>query len=251
MINTKAFQTFRVIYGLLSVIAIVRIFNSDLDRYTTENERRLQNDAVSSAKYVYDVAAKSVVYIDCFGLEMSIEEKIPNLRGEEGIPNIPGVPKMPGMPNMPKEDAIPNQRILAQQTPRQTALDRKTGNLEGKVVPISSASGVIWDKGIVFTNYHVVQGCTDIEISLLSTTDESEENQKNFPKSLLGRGPSIDEPNEYYWKVVKAKLIGADPDSDISVLQFDTWDVDGMIPIMRGDDTKAGTGDDCFAIGNP
>ena len=233
--STKSFQTFRVVFGLLVAVATVRIFNADLDKYTTENGRRLQDDAVNNAKSVFDIAAKSVVYIDCFGLEMS---------DEEGIPNMPG------------EDGIPNKRTLAQKAPRQTALDRKVGNLEGKMVPVSSGSGFIWDglyysnEGIVITNYHVIKACADIEISLLSKTDESQENKNLFPTTLHGRDPSIGEADEYHWKVVEADVVGADPVTDIAVLRFDASNVE-MSLILRGDDKKVGTGEECFAIGNP
>jgi len=128
-------------------------------------------------------------------------------------------------------------------------LDRKIGNNSG-AVPLGSGSGYIWDKQIIVTNNHVVSGCTDIEVSLLSKKDEDEENQKLFPTSVFGRDPAVGKPDEFHWKVVKANLVGADPDSDIAVLKIDVPD-DGMTPIKRGDDNLVDTGDECYAIGNP
>ena len=86
----------------------------------------------------------------------------------------------------------------------------------------SSALGsgfIINEKGIIVTNNHVIEGAEDIVV------------QVNGGKEF------------------KAKVIGADPLSDIAVLQLDTKDK--FIPVKFGDSDKARIGDWVIAIGNP
>jgi len=78
---------------------------------------------------------------------------------------------------------------------------------------------IIDEKGIVVTNNHVIEGAEDIVV------------QVNGEKKL------------------KAKVIGADPLSDIAVLQIETKDK--FIPVKFGDSDKARIGDWVIAIGNP
>ena len=81
-------------------------------------------------------------------------------------------------------------------------------------------SGFIIDaKGIVVTNNHVIQGAEDILVR-------------------------VDGDKEY-----KAKVIGADPLSDIAVLEMETKD--NFKPVKFGDSDKARIGDWVIAIGNP
>ncbi len=81
-------------------------------------------------------------------------------------------------------------------------------------------SGFIIDaKGIVVTNNHVIDGADDIIVR-------------------------VDGDKEY-----KAKVIGADPLSDIAVLQLETSE--RFLPVKFGDSDKARIGDWVIAIGNP
>jgi serine protease Do len=81
-------------------------------------------------------------------------------------------------------------------------------------------SGFIIDaKGIVVTNNHVIDGAEDIVVQV--------NGEKKF----------------------NAKVIGADPLSDIAVLQLDTKEK--FIPVKFGDSDKARIGDWVIAIGNP
>ena len=81
-------------------------------------------------------------------------------------------------------------------------------------------SGFIIDaKGIVVTNNHVIQGAEDIIVK-------------------------VNGNKEY-----KAKIIGADPLSDIAVLEIQSKDK--FIPVKFGDSDKARIGDWVIAIGNP
>ena len=81
-------------------------------------------------------------------------------------------------------------------------------------------SGFIIDaKGIVVTNNHVIQDAEDIIVR-------------------------VNGNKEY-----KAKVIGADPLSDIAVLQLETKEK--FIPVQFGNSDKARIGDWVIAIGNP
>ena len=86
----------------------------------------------------------------------------------------------------------------------------------------SSALGsgfIIDEKGIVVTNNHVIEGAEDIVV------------QVNGEKQL------------------KAKVIGADPLSDIAVLKIESKEK--FLPVRFGDSDKARIGDWVIAIGNP
>ena len=86
----------------------------------------------------------------------------------------------------------------------------------------SSALGsgfIIDEKGIVVTNNHVIQGAEDIVVR-------------------------VNGDEEY-----KATVIGADPLSDIAVLQLETKEK--FISVKFGDSDKARIGDWVIAIGNP
>ena len=84
-------------------------------------------------------------------------------------------------------------------------------------------SGFIIDaKGIVVTNNHVIKDAEDIIIRVEGDTEYIE---------------------------YKAKVIGADPLSDIAVLKIESSDK--FLPVKLGDSDKARIGDWVIAIGNP
>ena len=86
----------------------------------------------------------------------------------------------------------------------------------------SSALGsgfIIDSKGVVITNNHVITGAEDIVVTVNGDRD------------------------------YKAKVIGADPLSDIAVLQLDSKET--FIPVKFGNSDKARIGDWVIAIGNP
>ena len=78
---------------------------------------------------------------------------------------------------------------------------------------------IIDEKGIVITNNHVIKGADDIFVKVNGDKD------------------------------YKAKLIGADPLSDIAVLQIETEDK--FKPVKFGNSDKSRIGDWVIAIGNP
>ncbi len=86
----------------------------------------------------------------------------------------------------------------------------------------SSALGsgfIIDEKGILVTNNHVIEGAEDIVVQV--------NGEKKF----------------------KAKVIGADPLSDIAVLKIESKEK--FLPVRFGDSDKARIGDWVIAIGNP
>ncbi len=84
----------------------------------------------------------------------------------------------------------------------------------------SAGSGVIVDadKGIVMTNYHVIKGADDVEVSLID-----------------GRG-------------YQAKVMGVDPELDIAILSIKA---DGIAAVPMADSSELEVGDFVVAIGNP
>jgi len=86
----------------------------------------------------------------------------------------------------------------------------------------SSALGsgfIIDERGIVVTNNHVIEGAEDIVVQV--------NGEKKF----------------------NAKVIGADPLSDIAILKIDSKET--FLPVKFGDSDKARIGDWVMAIGNP
>jgi serine protease Do len=83
----------------------------------------------------------------------------------------------------------------------------------------SLGSGVIVTQdGYVLTNAHVVDGATDIKVSL--------SDKREFP----------------------ARLIGTDPKTDLAVIKIDRT---ALTPVSFGDSSKVQVGDIALAIGNP
>jgi 2-alkenal reductase len=85
----------------------------------------------------------------------------------------------------------------------------------------SRGSGFVIDKeGHIITNYHVVEGVTDLEVA--------------FPSGLKTR----------------AEILGTDLDSDIAVIKVDV-SPDELYPLMFSDSDQVKVGQTVIAIGNP
>ena len=85
----------------------------------------------------------------------------------------------------------------------------------------SQGSGFVIDKaGHIVTNYHVVQGAMDVEVSF-------SENER-----------------------IPAKVVGVDPSTDIAVLEVDEQ-ARALTPLQLGDSDAVTVGDAVVAIGNP
>ncbi len=84
-----------------------------------------------------------------------------------------------------------------------------------------AGSGFVWDQqGHIVTNNHVVDGAEKIEVTFSDGT------------------------------TVPAKLVGADPDSDLAVIKVDVSS-DQLKPVQMGDSSQVRVGQLALAIGNP
>merc|ERR1712232_1290979 len=89
-------------------------------------------------------------------------------------------------------------------------------------VPRGSGSGFLWDSEHVVTNFHVIQNANR---ALVTMSDQS---------------------------VFSAKLVGAEPDSDLAVLRLEKGkDARTLVPLEMGRSGRLRVGQRVFAIGNP
>ncbi len=85
----------------------------------------------------------------------------------------------------------------------------------------STGSGFVFDReGHIVTNYHVVEGATEVEVDFL------------------------------FGLKVRGKVIGTDPDSDLAVVEVDVPE-DVLVPLPLGDSDQVKVGQTVIAIGNP
>jgi serine protease Do len=92
----------------------------------------------------------------------------------------------------------------------------------GQIVPTAEGSGFVWDSaGHIVTNNHVVDGAAKISVT-------------------FSDGSSYD-----------AKLVGADPNADLAVIQVTGAPAALLKPITVGDSTQVKVGEMVVAIGNP
>jgi len=120
--------------------------------------------------------------------------------------------------------ALPDFRLAAKQvTPSIVSVDsmseRQTWMGDTVVVPNGSGSGVIISKtGYIMTNAHVVQGASTVKVHFHDGT------------------------------AVDAKVVGADPRSDLAVLKVESKN---LTPIAMGNSSTLEVGDWVMAVGNP
>jgi serine protease Do len=130
---------------------------------------------------------------------------------QPGLPfNMPGLPFGFGQPGQ-QQPSQPSSPDGQQQAP-------DTGQ-----APVGEAlgSGFVWDKdGHIVTNNHVIADASKIEVTFADGT------------------------------TVPAKLVGADPDSDLAVLKIDTSAVQ-VQPVQIADSKLVKVGQLAIAIGNP
>ena len=102
-----------------------------------------------------------------------------------------------------------------------TAIQRDYWSLDITEVPQGSGSGFIWSKqGHIVTNFHVIYGANAIKVTLADRTEH------------------------------QAKLVGADPDHDLAVLQIQATD-HALDPLAIGVSHDLRVGQKVLAIGNP
>jgi S1-C subfamily serine protease len=102
-----------------------------------------------------------------------------------------------------------------------TAIQRDLWSFDILEVPQGSGSGFVWNKqGHIVTNFHVIYGANAIKVTL---ADRSEH---------------------------QARLVGADPDHDLAVLQIQAPDA-MLEPLAIGTSQDLRVGQKVLAIGNP
>lgn len=102
-----------------------------------------------------------------------------------------------------------------------TAIQRDPWSLNLFETPQGSGSGFVWNKrGHIVTNFHVVYGASSITVTLADRTEH------------------------------KAKVIGADPDHDLAVLDVEAPG-EALIPLTVGTSQDLRVGQKVLAIGNP
>ncbi len=102
-----------------------------------------------------------------------------------------------------------------------TAIQRDFWSLDIMEVPQGSGSGFVWNKqGHIVTNFHVIYGANSIKVTL---ADRSEH---------------------------QAKVVGADPDRDLAVLQIQASET-VLEPLAIGTSHDLRVGQKVLAIGNP
>jgi S1-C subfamily serine protease len=98
---------------------------------------------------------------------------------------------------------------------------RNEGFFFGDVASEGEGSGVVIDReGRILTNFHVVDGAREVQVTLFNS------------------------------KTCDAKIVGQDPASDVAVVQIDAPASD-LYPVTFGDSTRLRVGQKVFAIGNP
>jgi putative serine protease PepD len=99
----------------------------------------------------------------------------------------------------------------------ETTVSFRRGPFEGEGT--GAGTGVVLDDGYIVTNAHVVDGASDVEVT------------------VPGTGATI-----------TATIVGTDPANDIAVLHVD--DTSGLVPASLGDSARTAVGDSVVAIGN-
>jgi len=156
-----------------------------------------------------------------------------NLPGLTKNQNTAPTPKVSAGSNVVITPPVPTQQALAPLNPinlkeRDALLTALYQRVSPGVVSIlvttanggGVGSGFVYKTGYVVTNYHVVEGETELEI--------------DFPSGYKTRG----------------KVVGSDLDSDLAVIKVDAPD-EVFVPLPMGDSDAMEVGQTVVAIGNP
>ncbi|EIE22472.1 trypsin-like serine protease [Coccomyxa subellipsoidea C-169] len=102
------------------------------------------------------------------------------------------------------------------------AVRRDAFTLDMQEIPQGAGSGFVWDAdGHVVTNFHVIKGASDLQVTL---TDGDE---------------------------YAAEVVGFDGDKDVAVLQLKLPDTEKLHPVKLGTSADLLVGQRVYAIGNP
>ena len=143
---------------------------------------------------------------------------------------VEATPISSAQPSAPGSTSIDVGQIYRQSGPgvvqiTSTSRGAPSTDVFGNTLPGSAqralGSGFVIDKdGHIVTNYHVIQGASEIEVSF-SNKD-----------------------------TVEAKVVGSDPSTDLALLKVDV-DAKALTPLSLADSDKVDVGDPVVAIGNP
>jgi len=132
----------------------------------------------------------------------------------------------------PGGDLTPEERvnIAVYETANRSAVNISTHSVHTdrfflfERVAKGEGSGTIIDRdGHIVTNYHVVEGARQVEVTLFDGKE---------------------------YQSYDAQLVGADPETDVAVLKIDA-PTKSLFPVTLGDSDRLQVGQRVFAIGNP
>jgi S1-C subfamily serine protease len=146
------------------------------------------------------------------------------LAAAEGMPQLLSTQSTPPTELSPEEQAtiaVFDRATRSVVFIGNTAMQRDPWSFNLFEVPQGSGTGFVWSRlGHIVTNYHVIYGADAITVTLADRT-------------------------EY-----KAKVIGADPDHDVAVLQIQAPEA-ALQPVTIGNSQSLRVGQKVLAIGNP
>lgn len=139
------------------------------------------------------------------------------------------IPEIIRLPGLTSETDIPSVLPVGAELSSDQVLTTLYEQVNPGVVAIitttatgmGSGSGFVFDKaGHILTNFHVVEGATEVEV--------------NFPNG----------------QKVLGEVLATDPDSDVAVVKVSVSE-DSLLPLRLGDSDKLKVGQMVVAIGNP
>lgn len=148
---------------------------------------------------------------------------------------VDALPRLPlgaweGTPGQlpPEDDLTPEERVnvAVYETVNRSVVNITTKAVRSEgflwdIIAEGEGSGTVIDRlGHVLTNFHVVDGAKEIQVTLFNG------------------------------KTYDARLIGGDPPSDVAVLKIEA-SADELFPVVFGDSTRLRVGQRVYAIGNP
>jgi S1-C subfamily serine protease len=184
-------------------------------------------------KRILVLSVLSVVFISACQVSLGLPELFQAPTAQPAViatpliqPRLDNVAPTPDSSIIPLPDLPPLTSNLAD---RDTTLTDLYQHVSPGVVSIlvttadgvSAGSGFVYDKqGRIITNYHVVEGATEVEV--------------DFPSGYKVRG----------------SVIGTDLDSDLAVIEVNA-PVEVLLPLSLGDSDQVQVGQTVIAIGNP
>jgi len=147
-----------------------------------------------------------------------------SLTGESASLKLPPEAEPPGFEKLTPDERV---NVAVYQSANKSAVNINTLNIEKdplflRAVPSSGqGSGTVIDqRGLILTNYHVIEGAEEIQVTLFNGTGYD------------------------------AKLVGLDPATDVAVLKIDAPPED-LEAVVFADSNQLLVGQRVFAIGNP